>query len=39
MKSYAEYKAGYYRESLLIKVYDAFKTTTETDVRTKIMEI
>jgi hypothetical protein len=39
MKSYAEYEAGYYRESLLIYVYNDFKTTTETEVRTKIMEM
>jgi hypothetical protein len=37
MKSCLEYEAGYYRESLLIWVCNAFKTTTETEVRTKIM--
>jgi hypothetical protein len=39
MKSCLEYEAGYYRESLLIWVYNAFKTTAETEVRTKIMEM
>ena len=39
MKSYGEYETGYYRESLLIWVYSAFITTTETEVRTKIMEM
>jgi hypothetical protein len=39
MKSYAEYEAGYYRESLLVYVYTAFKTTIKTEVRTTIMEM